>query len=129
MQQVLVLHLLPLLLKLLHNFFHIHSIPNDDRICDQVETAHLIAKLLVRLPANFPLVGVIEVRSQTMQSLPFIQLSIDSATVGFVGIPAAAGGLCAAAHEGEAGGGPEQVSCRHACGWVHEGPNGSKERE
>jgi hypothetical protein len=52
MHQVFVLHLLFLLLKLLHNFFHVHSIPNDDRVCDQIEAAHLIAKLFISLTST-----------------------------------------------------------------------------
>jgi hypothetical protein len=69
-----ILDPLPLLPKLLHNLLHVYSVPNDDRVGDQVEAAHLIAKLFIGLPPHYPLVGVIKVRSQTMLYLYIIHV-------------------------------------------------------
>lgn len=85
--EVFIFHYLLLVLKLLQNFFHVHCVPNNDRICDQVEAAYLVAKLLIRLSPNFTLIGIEKVRPQAMQGFPLVQLSIDSATIGFVCVP------------------------------------------
>jgi hypothetical protein len=53
----------------------------------EIETAYLVVQLVILLRANFPLISIKELRAQTMNSLAFIELAIQSASISFISVP------------------------------------------
>jgi hypothetical protein len=81
MRQIVLLYGVALGTELVQDRLHIHRIPDNDRVRDEIETHRLISLGFFLLAANHPFVSHEEKISERMEGFPFVELGIDPSTV------------------------------------------------
>src|SRR5262245_15796034 len=81
MSDIFSTHQMTVRSELINRRGHIHRVPRDHSIGEQIETAGLIGLFLFLLAANRPLVGKEEKFPQGVQCLTFIELRVNTPTI------------------------------------------------
>ena len=84
MAQVFIRDSFTLCLQMLNGGLHVNRVPNSNRIGNQVEAISLIEMLLRILPANTSAIGRVQMPTQDVHFLAFVQLAADAAAIGFI---------------------------------------------
>ena len=73
--------------ELCHGFRHVHGVPYDDGMGDQIEATGLLDAFVATFAAPLALVGDHEGRAQIVKGLTFVELAHDPTPIIIVGIP------------------------------------------
>ena len=84
MRDVFVPHRIAFRPKLFNRRRHIHGIPGDDGIGEQIETPGLIGLFFFLLAPDRAFVGKEEELPQRMEGFAFIELRVDTPPIGFI---------------------------------------------
>src|SRR5256885_15088024 len=84
MRNVFVLHRIAFRTELLNRYRHIHRVPGDDSIGEQIETPGLVGLFFLLLATNRALVGKEEELTQRMEGFAFVELGVDAPSVGLI---------------------------------------------
>ena len=70
--------------ELLNRRCHVDRVPGDHGVREQIETPRLIGLLLLLFATNRAFASKEEELAQRMQGFPFIELRVDTTTVGLI---------------------------------------------